>query len=146
MVGPAEWTTDVEEAAAGDAPARIIVKTKYDDAKRELKLSVHTKVLADLPKSNLTICMMEDNILGKQVTPTGIDTAYMHRHVFRGTADGLTWGRSLNEGSLEAGMNFITNVKITVDEKYNAEEFYIVAFLADENSKKVYMTAESKIK
>lgn len=146
VVGSAEWTTDVEEAAAGDAPARIIVKTKYDDAKRELKLSVHTKVLADLPKSNLTICMMEDNILGKQVTPTGIDTAYMHRHVFRGTADGLTWGRSLNEESLEAGMNFITNIKITVDEKYNAEEFYIVAFLADESSRKVYMAAESKIK
>ena len=146
VVGSAEWASDVEKAVAGDAPARMIVKTKYDDANRELKLSVHTKILTDLPKSNLTICMMEDNILGKQATPTGTNTAYMHRHVFRGTADGLTWGRSLNEGSLEAGMNFITNVKFTVDEKYNAEEFYIVAFLADENSKKVYMTAESKIK
>lgn len=146
VVGPAEWAKKVEEAVAGEAPARMIVKTKYDDTNRELKLSVHTKILSNLPKSNLIICMMEDNILGKQVTQTGLDTAYMHRHVFRGTADGLTWGRSLNDGGLEAGMNFITNFKFTVGEKYNAEEFYIVAFLADESSRKVYMAAESKIK
>ena len=146
VVGPAEWAAEVGNAVAGEAPARMIVKTKYDDTKRELKLSVHTKILTDLPKSNLIICMMEDNIKGKQVTQTGLDTAYMHRHVFRGTADGLTWGRSLGNGDLEAGKNFITNIKIIVGEKYNAEEFYIVAFLADESSRKVYLAAESKIK
>ena len=146
VVGSAKWAEKVEKAVACEAPARIIVKTKYNDANRELKLSIHTKILTDLPKSNLTICMMEDNILGKQATPTTHDPAYMHRHVFRGTADGATWGRSLNEGNLEAGMNFITNFKFNLDEKYNAEEFYIVAFLADESSRKVYMAAESKIK
>lgn len=146
VVGPAEWATAVGDVIDNPAPARMVIKSEYDDADRELRLSVHTKILTDLPKSNLTICMMEDNILGKQVTSNGIDTAYMHRHVFRGTADGATWGRSLGDEELKAGMNFITNFKFNVDEKYYDEEFYIVAFLADANSKSIYMTAESRIK
>ena len=146
VVGSAKWAEKVEKAMAGEAPARMVIKSEYDDADRELRLSVHTKILTDLPKSNLTICMMEDNILGKQVIPDSIYAGYMHRHVFRGTADGITWGRSLGNEDLKAGMNFITNFKFTVDEKYNDEEFYIVAFIADESSKEVFMAAEKKIK
>lgn len=146
VAGPANWAANVGNVIDNPAPARIVIKSEYNDADRELRLSVHTKILSDLPKSKLTICMMEDNILGKQVTPNGIDTAYMHRHVFRGTADGITWGRNLGDEDLKAGSNFVTNFKFNVDEKYNAEEFYIVAFLADENSKVVYMAAEKKIK
>lgn len=146
VVGPAEWAKKVEEAVEGEAPARMVIKSEYNDANRELKLSIHAKILTDLPKSNLTICMMEDSIKGKQATQTGTDIAYMHRHVFRGTADGITWGRSLGDEELKEGMNFITNFKFNVDEKYNAEEFYIVAFIADESSKEVFMAAEKKIK
>lgn len=146
VVGQAEWAKKVKEAVEGEAPARMVIKSEYNDANRELKLSIHAKILTDLPKSNLTICMMEDSIKGKQATQTGTDIAYMHRHVFRGTADGITWGRSLGNEDLKAGMNFITNFKFTVDEKYNDEEFYIVAFIADESSKEVFMAAEKKIK
>lgn len=148
VMGPTNWAAAVGEATAGSAPARMIIKSKYDDATRELKLSIHTKILSDLTKSKLVICMMEDSIKGKQVTPNGIDTAYMHRHVFRGTADGITWGRSLDSETeiLSTGRNFITNMKFTVDETFNAEQFYIVAFIASEDSKNIFMATERKIK
>ena len=48
--------------------------------------------------------------------------------------------------SIEAGRNFITNMKFNVSEDYNADEFYIVAFISDNNTKQVMMTAEKKIK
>ena len=149
VLGQAEWSAAVNSAIGGDAPVRLIVKTEYDDATRELKLSIHAKFLQNVASDDvrLTTCMMEDKIIGKQVTPTGLDENYVHRHVFRGTADNETWGRVLSDTeSISAGSNFITNMKFTVSEDYNADEFYIVAFISDNSTKQVLMAAEAKIK
>ncbi len=143
------WQESVSGIIGEDTPVRLIIKSGYDDDTRELRLSIHTKFLQEWDGDvTLTVCMMEDNILGKQVTPTGVDTAYMHRHVFRGTADGMTWGQQLNttDTNISAGSNFISNMKFTIDEAYNADEFYIVAFISDFNTKRVLMAAEKKIK
>jgi len=149
VLGSAQWSSAVANLIDNDAPVRLIVKTDYDEDTRELKLSIHSKFLQNVNSDNvtLTVCMMEDNILGKQVTPTGTIDNYTHRHVFRGTADGYTWGKVLgNAASISEGSNFITNMKFTLDEAYNEEEFYIVAFVSDNNTKEVLMAAESKIK
>ena len=154
-IGSASWVTEVSNVIGSDTPVRLIIKSEYDDASRELKLSIHSKFLQDVASNDvrLTVCMMEDNIIGKQVVPTsvnpaGFDDNYIHRHVFRGTADGMTWGRTLDAeaGSIAAGRNFITNMKFNVSEDYNADEFYIVAFVSDNDTKQVLMTAEKKIK
>ena len=147
VLSPASWSSAVGEIIGSDAPARLIIKSKYDDATRELKLSIHSKFLQAVESNDvrLTICMMEDSIVGKQA---GVSTDdYMHRHVFRGTVDGLTWGRLLSSAeSIPAGNNFITNMKFNVDQKYNADQFYIVAFISDNNTRKVLMASEAKIK
>ena len=149
-IGSAAWTTEVGNVIGNDAPVRLIIKSEYDDATRELKLSIHSKFLQNVASDDvrLTVCMMENNIVGLQLTPNGADENYVHHHVFRGTADGLTWGRTLDTeaGSIAAGRNFITNMKFTVNEDYNADEFYIVAMISDNNTKQVLMTAEKKIK
>ena len=148
-IGTATWGTEVSNAIGGDTPVRLIVKSKYDEATRELKLSIHSKFLQNVASDDvrLTVCMMENNIIGKQVTPDGVVEDYTHRHVFRGTADGLTWGRVLSSAeSIAEGANFITNMKFNVNEDYNAEEFYIVALITDHNTRQVLMAAEKKIK
>ena len=150
VLGSAEWASAVNSVIGGDAPVRLIVKTEFDDATRELKVSIHSKFLQTVSSDDvrLTICMMEDNIVGKQVTPNGINEEYVHRHVFRGTADGMTWGRMLDPqaGNIEAGRNYITNIKFTLSDEYNADEFYIVAFISNNDTKEVLMAAETKIK
>ena len=153
-IGTANWATEIGNVIGSNAPVRLIVKSKYDEATRELKLSIHSKFLQDVASDDvrLTICMMEDNIIGKQVVPTsvnpaGFDDNYVHRHVFRGTADGITWGRVLSSAeSIAAGSNFITNMKFNVSEDYNDNDFYIVALITDNNDKHVLMAAERKIK
>ena len=91
---------------------------------------------------------MEDSIIGKQVTPTGIDTNYMHRHVFRGTADGITWGRTLDNTAttISKDRRFVTNMKFNVNEDFNADELYIIAFITNDDTKEVLMASETKIK
>lgn len=148
-IGDPEWTAAVNEAISGDAPVRLIAKTAYNDTIREVSLSVYAKFLTtvDCDDVRLTLCMMEDSIVGAQQTPSGVNPEYMHRHVFRGTVDGFTWGRVLSDaGSIAAGSNFVTNMKFTLGDEYNAEHFYIVAFISDNTTKKVLMAAEAKIK
>ena len=154
-IGTAEWATEVDNVINANAPVRLIIKSEYDETNRELKLSIHSKFLQTVESDDvhLIVCMMEDNIIGRQVVPTSVNPAgyvddYQHRHVFRGTADGLTWGRALDAEaeSITAGRNFITNMKFNVSEDYNADEFYIVAMISDNNTKQVLMTAEKKIK
>jgi len=150
-IGNPEWTAAVNNVIGSDAPVRLIVKTAYNESDREVSLSVYSKFLTTVESDDvrLTLCMMEDSIVGPQQTTTGVNTNYMHRHVFRGTVDGLTWGRVLdiNSGStIESGRYFATNMKFNVDEKYNADQFYIVAFITDHNTRQVLMAAEKKIK
>ena len=149
VLGSAQWTSAVNNIIGNDAPVRLIVKTEFDDATRELKVSIHSKFLIDVASNDvrLTTCMMEDKIVGKQVTPNGVDENYVHRHVFRGTADNQTWGRVLSGAeSISEGSNFITNMKFTLSDDYNADEFYIVAFISDNDTKEVLMATETKIK
>ena len=149
VLGSAQWTSAVNNIIGNDAPVRLIVKTEFDDATRELKVSIHSKFLINVASNDvrLTTCMMEDKIVGKQVTPNGVDENYVHRHVFRGTADNQTWGRVLSSAeSISEGSNFITNMKFTLSDDYNADEFYIVAFISDNNTKEVLMATETKIK
>ena len=154
VIGASEWTSAVNNVIGNDAPVRLIVKTEFNEETRELKLSIHAKFLQNVASDDvrLTTCMMENNIIGKQVVPIsvnplGYEENYTHRHVFRGTADNETWGRVLSDTeSISAGSNFITNMKFTVSEDYNADEFYIVAFISDNNTKQVLMAAEKKIK
>lgn len=150
-IGNPEWTAAVNNVIGSDAPVRLIVKTAYNESEREVSLSVYSKFLTTVESDDvrLTLCMMEDSIVGPQQTTTGVNTNYIHRHVFRGTVDGLTWGRVLdiNSGStIESGRYFATNMKFNVDEKYNADQFYIVAFITDHNTRQVLMAAEAKIK
>ena len=150
-IGNPEWTAAVNNVIGSDAPVRLIVKTAYNESDREVSLSVYSKFLTTVESDDvrLTLCMMEDSIVGPQQTTTGVNTNYMHRHVFRGTVDGLTWGRVLDINSrstIESGRYFATNMKFNVDEKYNADQFYIVAFITDHNTRQVLMAAEAKIK
>lgn len=145
-----EWTSAVNEIIGNDAPVRLVVKTDYNDDTRELRLSIHSKFIQTVESNDvrLTVCMMEDSIVGKQATQDSTLLSYMHRHVFRGTADGITWGSKLNdeEENIGEGRNFITNMKFNVKEDYNADQFYIVAFISDHNTKEILMATEKKIK
>lgn len=150
VLGAAQWTTAVGNLIGQDAPIRLIVKTEYGHDGQELKISVHSKFLQTVNSGDvrLTVCMMEDSIVGKQTTQTGVDTAYMHRHVFRGTADGQTWGSILdiNADYIEAGREFVSNMRFVLDDEYNPDHFYIVAFISDNVTNEILMAAEAKIK
>ncbi len=150
VLDASRWTTAVNNLIGQDAPIRLIVKTEYGHNGQELKVSVHTKFLETVYSGDvrLTVCMMEDSIVGKQMTPDGVVDDYMHRHVFRGTANGQTWGSILdiNADYMEEGREFISNMRFILSDEYNADQFYIVAFISDNTTNNILMATETKIK
>ena len=150
MLDASRWTTAVNNLIGQDAPIRLIVKTEYGHNGQELKVSVHTKFLETVYSGDvrLTVCMMEDSIVGKQMTPDGVVDDYMHRHVFRGTANGQTWGSILdiNADYMEEGREFVSNMRFILSDEYNADQFYIVAFISDNTTNNILLATETKIK
>jgi hypothetical protein len=124
----------------------------FDEASRNLEVSIFSKFLEEKIDTtfNLTVCIMEDSITGMQVTPQGNNPNYVHRHVFRETMNG-TWGESLN-GTTENPTviapkeMFIKTYTTTLDEAYNADQCYIIAYVANSETKEVLQVIEKKIK
>lgn len=141
-----EWADAVASTLQEKSTVGMASDVEYDEATRNLKVDVTSKALVELPDTySLTVCVMEDSIVGKQLLPTGDDKNYIHRHVFRKTLNG-TWGEELNTSALAPGDQIKKSYSVTLDEAYNAEQCYIIAYVANTDTKEVLQVIEKKIK
>jgi hypothetical protein len=147
-----KWTEAVIATLQEEAVVEMNSIVNFDEASRNLEVSIFSKFLEEKIDTtfNLTVCIMEDSITGMQVTPQGNNPNYVHRHVFRETMNG-TWGESLN-GTTENPTviapkeMFIKTYTTTLDEAYNADQCYIIAYVANSETKEILQVIEKKIK
>ena len=141
-----EWADAVASTLQEKSTVGMASDVEYDEANRNLKVDVTSKALVELPDIySLTVCIMEDSIVGKQLLPTGNDENFVHRHVFRKTLNG-TWGEDINTAALAPGDQIKKSYSVTLDEAYNAEQCYIIAYVANTDTKEVLQVIEKKIK
>ena len=141
-----EWTDAVASALQEESVIGMASNVEYDAASRNLKVDVTSKALVELPDIySLTVCIMEDSIVGKQSLPTGDDENYVHRHVFRKTLNG-TWGEEINTAALAPEEQIKKSYSVTLDEAYNADQCYVIAYVANTDTKEVLQVIEKKIK
>lgn len=140
------------DKAVGDALAEaqafsLSVENVYNEANRELKVASKMTAVNDYSgELYLTVCLLEDSLVGRQVIPGGIDTAYVFRNVFRGTLNGADGERFVN-GNVYVNDEFTKNHTLTLDEAYNADQCYILAYISDKGlGGKILQTAMEKIK
>ncbi len=141
------WADAVAEAVEGTPDIRLLTATAFDESTRELKVSAYSTFLREFDDNvnyNLTVCLMEDNIVGKQLKPDGVDTAYVHRHVFRGTLNGA-WGTEINE-EIVPNEDIVKSYSITMDENFNADNCYVIAYLYNRETKEILQVTEKKVK
>lgn len=88
--------TLITNAAESKPYVSLNLDTKFDEAKRELKVKLqikpHEQITADSVLFN--VFLTQDNIQGSQ--SNGGDE-YIHHHVFRGTVTGNSWGILLKD-------------------------------------------------
>lgn len=88
--------TLITKAAESKPYVSLNLYTKFDDAKRELKIKLqikpHEQITADSVLFN--VFLTQDNIQGPQ---SNGGSEYIHHHVFRGTVTGNSWGILLTD-------------------------------------------------
>lgn len=138
------------DKAVGDALEEtqtfdLSLENTYNETSRELRVtSTMTAVSEYSGDLYVTVCLLEDSIVGRQVVPGGIDTAYMFRNVFRGSLNGAD-GEQFVNGQVFVDDEFVKNHTTVLDEAYNADQCYVLAYIA-EKSGKILQTALKKVK
>lgn len=125
----------------------LSVENVYNEATRELKVESTMTAMGDYSgELYLTVCLLEDSLVGLQVIPGGIDDAYVFRNVFRGTLNSAD-GEMFANGQIYIDDEFTRNHTMTLDEAYNADQCYILCYISDKGlGGKILQTAMGKIK
>ena len=145
-LNPADWATFIVDEIAKDPVIALKIENTYNADNRTLNVTVSGKVLNDqLEDLNLVVCLMEDGITGLQQTPDGVNPDYVHRHVFRGTLDGLAWGSSIGTAPFAEGFTFEKTYSYTLPEDFEAENCAVVAYVCQDSDKTVLQVEEAEV-
>ena len=124
----------------------VLTDADYDEETRQLNIKTDVVATADVVGNfYVTACLIEDSIVGRQVVPGGIDTAYVFRNVFRGTVNGAD-GDSFFDGPVYVDDEYIYTYSIELDPAYNADQCYVMAYIYDKTDGKILQTNLRKIK
>ena len=125
----------------------ILVGANYDAASRQLQVDVQTVALKDLDgQFCITVCLVEDHIVGWQTIPGGVDREYDFRNVFRGTLNGA-YGDMFEDLHVDSYDTYSFNYSTEINADYNADECYLMVYVYDKSQgDKILQTAIKKIK
>lgn len=139
------WDTPAVNALGVETPVILKLTSSYDETTREMTADYEVafnNVYAD--KASVLVWITENDIKGFQVDNGKILMDYVHKHVFRASANGL-WGTELGESFLPDDKVNGT-VRFVLDEAWNADNCHVVAFVFNTGSKAVLQSEEVHLK
>lgn len=138
--------TPLAEALLEGQAFEIFSKASYDEVTRQVDLEADVVATAEVEGNfYVTVSILEDSIVGRQVVQGGIDTAYVFRNVFRGTVNGAD-GDIFFDGPVYIDDENIYKYSIELDPAYNADQCYIMTYIYDKTDGKIMQTAIKKVK
>ena len=145
-LGVDQIDTPVSDALSEPQTFSITMENAFDEASRQLSVSPKLTALSDATGDfYVTVCLVEDSIVGWQVIPGGVDREYVFRNVFRGTLNGAD-GELFNNGQVFANDEKTFNYTMELDSVYNADQCYVMTYVYDKTDGKIMQTAMDKIK
>ena len=134
-------------ALAEEQSFEIRVTSQYDETSRKLSMTAESYALKAVDgEFYLTVCLVEDHIVGWQMLPNGVDKEYDFRNVFRGTLNGAG-GEALGFSHYDEMDMVNFSYSINLDETYNADECYLYVYVYDKSQNdKILQTAVKRIK
>lgn len=125
--------TPVSDALAEPQSFELVNSAEYDESSRKVDVSVNAKAVSEY-SGNLyvTVCLVEDSIVGWQKIPGGVDREYVFRHVFRGTLNGAE-GDAFGNGQVYMDDSHEYNYSIQLDSTYNVDQCYILSYIYDKS-------------
>lgn len=134
-LNPVNWATAVRGELAVESSVRLELHTDYDKSTRAYTCDIVASGLTG-QETEITLWLVEDEIVAPQVIPGGTDKNYVQRHVLRGALNG-TWGEPIvpdDKGVWHAERSYL------LPAHYDAGKCSIVAFAATASRKIVCVT------
>ena len=146
-LGVEQIDAPVAAALEEEQSFEISIIPNYDEASRQLGMTANVVALMGMDgEFYITACLVEDNIVGWQTTPSGVDREYVFRNVFRGTLNGAG-GDKFEDVHVDANDTFHFSYNTELDAAYNADECYLMVYVYDKTQgDKILQTAVKKIK
>lgn len=137
----------LSDAIAEEQTFELFMSTAYDEETRLLNTQTNVVATADVVGNfYVTVCILEDSIVGRQVVPGGVDVEYVFRNVFRGTVNGAD-GDTFLDGPVYVNDEYIYKCNIELDSTYNADQCYVLSYIYDKSQGgKILQTAMKKVK
>lgn len=130
QLGQSQWPGFVQQELALPPKVKLAINRTFNPTTRDLTVDVSILPQETLPSSDvrLSVAILEDKISDYQLTPSGKQADYIHKHVLRGlltNADG-----NLLQEPMEAGTRFCKRYTTTIPEAWKAADCKIVAFVS----------------
>ncbi len=125
----------------------ISIENQFDEANRLLKVDNMLTPVGDITGDfHVTVCLVEDSIVGMQVVPGGVDREYVFRNVFRATLNGAD-GTAFANGQLYVNEEYHKSFSLVLDSTFNADQCYVMTYVSDKaQDGKILQTAVKKVK
>jgi len=142
---------DSWEAAAAvqvdlEAQAEITITNTYNTGTRKLDCLLETEFLEDMDGTyNVCVFIAESGIISPQETEQGVNLAYEHNHVLRGSMN-ATWGDVVGtDGQAVAGATLTNNYSYTLPAEWDAGNCAVVAFIYNTTTTEVVQAEEKSV-
>jgi hypothetical protein len=129
IISDQKWSNYVGGELAGGAPINIEMNRDLDVSAMKMSIEVKVKInQAQEGPLHLTLYLTEDNIVDFQLTPTGVDSAYVHKHVLRKCVTAYN-GINLASSSYEANRVFVYRFITDLESAWNLSNCKVVGFV-----------------
>lgn len=147
QLGQSQWAGYIAQEIAEVPKVKIELQQNYNDTNRQLDLTVNLQILESLEDKDvrLSVALTEDDIEDVQLTPTGKQADYKHKHVLRAMLSNFD-GNPLSE-SLTSNIKVARNFTYTLPAEWNADHCKLIAFVHLGGDKKdILQVAQVKLK
>ena len=124
-----KWAAYVNQQMTASTPVNLSMESTYDATTRTVTLATDIEFSEAVGETlYLQLWVIENGIIGPQVTAKGVNWEYEHNHVLRSAING-TWGESLG-ASFNANQRLETiTTTYTLNEAWKAGNCEIVGFV-----------------
>ena len=136
----------LSEALDQSQTFEVQIYNEFDATTRKLHTESDVVAVSDIAGNlYVTVCLVEDSIVGWQTVPGGVNKEYVFRNVFRGTLNGAD-GDVFANGQTYVNDEYVYKYDMDIDSTFNVGQCYILTYVYDKKDGKILQTAMKKVK
>jgi len=139
------WAGEIETALSTSNSIGITIENTYNSANRNLTTKIKYKALENIEAQlQLSVFLIEDSIISKQIDAGVTIDNYVHLHAFRDALSN-TWGNTLEQTTFAKGFSDEQTFTLELNSIWNSDNCSVVAFIYNNETKEVLNVEEKNI-